>query len=253
VTLRSDARLVWLTARPIAHRGLHDAARSIFENTASAVAAAIAGRYGIEADLQVSADGEAMVHHDDALGRLAEGTGALRDLPAAALKRVAFKTTADRMLTIGELVDLVAGRVALLLELKSRFDGDLRLAARAAAVLARTDAPIAVMSFDPALVAALRRLAPRLVRGITAERHYRAPDWAFLSPVQKLRLQYLLHVRHTRPAFVAYRVDDLAAFAPRVARHMFGLPLLAWTVRSERERALAARFADQVIFEGFRT
>ena len=68
--------LDWLTARPIAHRGLHDAAAGVIENTPSAFAAAIAGDYGIECDLQISADGEAMVHHDDALGRLTEGSAA---------------------------------------------------------------------------------------------------------------------------------------------------------------------------------
>ena len=104
-----SARLAWLTARPIAHRGLHDAARGIIENTACGRRAAIAENYGIEADLQISADGEAMVHHDDALGRLTDGAGALRDWSAAALRRVPFRATADRMLTLGELIDLVAG------------------------------------------------------------------------------------------------------------------------------------------------
>src|SRR5260221_12509944 len=104
----SKSALAWLTARPIAHRGLHDPAQGIIENTASAASAAIAGRYGIEADLQISADGEAMVHHDDVLGRLTDGAGALRDLPSAALKRAAFKATADRMMTLGDLAELVA-------------------------------------------------------------------------------------------------------------------------------------------------
>src|SRR5579864_958074 len=109
-----NPRHPWLTARPIAHRGLHDAARGIIENTATAAAAAIAGGYGIEADLQVSADGEAIVHHDDALGRLTEGEGLLRHRPAAALRRIAYKATAERVLALGDLVDLVAGRTALL-------------------------------------------------------------------------------------------------------------------------------------------
>ena len=247
-----DPRHTWLTAKPIAHRGLHDAARGIIENTAAAAAAAIAGGYGIEADLQVSADGEAIVYHDDALGRLTEGAGLLRDLPAAALTGITYKATAEHLLTLGDLVDLVAGRTALVLELKSRFDGDLRLAARTAAVLARVAGPVAAMSFDPALVIALRQLAPHLVRGIVAERHYRLPHWEALGALQKLELAFLLHGWKSRPDFIAYRVDDLAAFAPRAARLMFALPLLAWTVRSEEHRAMAARYADQMIFEGFR-
>src|SRR2546430_524871 len=89
------ADLDWLIARPVAHRGLHDQ-KSVIENTPSAFAAAIAARYGIECDLQVSADGEAMVYHDDALGRLTEGSGRLDAATAAELKRVAFKATGDR-------------------------------------------------------------------------------------------------------------------------------------------------------------
>ena len=80
--------LKWLTARPIAHRGLHDAATGVIENTASAFAAAIAGGYGIETDLQISSDGEAMVHHDFALGRLTLGSRLLAAMTAAGLKEV---------------------------------------------------------------------------------------------------------------------------------------------------------------------
>jgi glycerophosphoryl diester phosphodiesterase len=241
----------WLTARPIAHRGLHDAAHGVIENTAPAFTAAIAGSYGIETDVQISADGEAMVHHDDALGRLTHGAGALRDMSAADLKRVPFRADAGRMMTLGELTDLVGGRVPLVIELKSRFDGDLRLGERTAAVLAGYRGPAAVMSFDPAPVTALRSLAPRLVRGVVAERHYEPPEWAFLNAAQRLALPLLLHGPQSRPDFIAYRVDDLATLPPRLARSVFSLPLLTWTVRTDAQRAMAARFADQVIFEGF--
>src|SRR5947209_18092167 len=119
----------WLTARPIAHRGLHDAPSGVIENTPSAFRAAVAGGYGIECDLQISADGEAMVYHDDALGRLSDGKGRLDAMTAAELKRVPFRATADRMMTLGELCDFVAGRATLLLELKSPLAADRRLAA----------------------------------------------------------------------------------------------------------------------------
>jgi glycerophosphoryl diester phosphodiesterase len=248
----SKSALAWLTARPIAHRGLHDPAQGIIENTPSAAAAAIAGRYGIEADLQISADGEAMVHHDDTLGRLTDGSGALRDMPAAVLKRVPFRAAADRMMTLGDLLDLVAGRVTLVIEMKTRFDGDLRLAARTAAVLASYRGPVAVMSFDPALIIEMRRIAPHIVRGIIGGRGHPPLFWKLLNPAQRFKLTFLLHAPLTRPAFLAHQVDDLAAMTPRAARLMFGLTLLTWTVRTAQDRMMAARFADQVIFEGFR-
>jgi glycerophosphoryl diester phosphodiesterase len=244
--------LSWLTARPVAHRGLHDVVGAMVENTASAFSAAIAGGYGIECDLQLSADGEAIVHHDAALGRLTEGRGLLRDMSAAALRRVPFRGTADRMIALGELCDLVAGRVALLVELKSAFDGEDRLVRRVADVLRGSTAPVAAMSFDPQHLEALRALAPGLTRGIVAERHYRHADWAGLTAGQRRSMALLLHAPRTRPHFVAYRVADLPALAPLVARHVCGLPLLTWTVRSAQDRAIAARWASQIIFEGFR-
>src|SRR5947209_7387782 len=152
--------LDWLIARPVAHRGLHDAARSVIENTPSAFAAAVAANYAIECDLQISADGEAMVHHDGELGRLTEGSGRLDAMTAADLKRVRFRGTSDGMITAGDLCDLVAGRVTLVIELKSRFNGDLRIASRAAAVFSAYPGPAALMSFDPAQIAALRTIAP---------------------------------------------------------------------------------------------
>src|SRR5260370_32035540 len=111
----------WLTARPVAHRGLHDAARGIIENMPSAAAAGVAANFAIECDIQLTADDEAMVHHDDALGRLTEGSGALLDKTSAELKRVTFKDTPEKMMSLGDLCALVAGRVPLLIEVKSHF------------------------------------------------------------------------------------------------------------------------------------
>ena len=113
--------------------------------------------------------------------------------------------------------------------------------------------PAALMSFDPAPVAALREIAPGLPRGIVAERHYEDSGMdATLTDSQKRSLAFLLHALRTRPHFVAYQVKDLPSPGPWIARHIFGLPLLTWTVRSDADRARARRWADQMIFEGFR-
>ena len=244
--------LDWLIARPVAHRGLHDARAGIIENTPSAFVAAIAGNYAIECDLQLSADGEAMVHHDDTLGRLTLGDGRLDTRTAVELKRAAFRGTADRMITVGDLCDLVAGRVTLVIELKGSFNGDRRLVARAAEVLARYAGPAALMLFDPAQIAALRAIAPGLPRGMVAERRYEPPAWEDLPAASKRAMTYFGHALRTRPQFIAYLVQDLPAAIPCVARNIFGLPLLTWTVRTDADRQRAARYADQMIFEGFR-
>lgn len=241
----------WLTARPVAHRGLHNAARGVIENMPAAFNAAIAAGFTIETDLQLSADGEAMVHHDHALGRLTEGEGLLRGKTAAELRQVAFKATSERMMRLGEFCDHVDGRVPLLIEFKSHFDGDRQLADRVAKVLAGYRGPVALMSFDPDQVMAIRDILPDRPRGITAERHYRDPEWAPLPPHARRAMIGLRHGFRTRPHFIAYRVDDLPAPPPWIARHIFGCALLGWTVRTPEQRARAARYADQMIFEGF--
>jgi glycerophosphoryl diester phosphodiesterase len=241
----------WLTARPVAHRGLHDAARGIIENMPSAAQAAVDGNFSIECDIQLTSDGEAMVHHDDVLGRLTEGSGALRGKTAAELKAVKFHNTPERMMTLGDLCALVAGRVPLVIEVKSHFDGDRKLVKRMAEVLASYSGPAVGMSFDPDQVLALREIMPKLARGIVAEREYTATDWPEASPEQRRDMTHLRHAFRTRPHFVNYQLNDLPAAAPWIARNIFGLPLLGWTVRTPEQRERAARYADQMIFEGF--
>lgn len=241
----------WLTAAPVAHRGLHDATRGIVESTPSAFAAAIAGGFAIETDLQLSADGEAMVFHDDTLSRLTERNDDIRTLNATELKTVRFKTTSDRMLSLGELCEMTAGRVPLVVEIKSRFDGDRRLIKRIADVVRAYQGPLALMSFDPDQVLAIRDHVPDVPRGVVAERYYREEEWQALPPEKVRGMMGLRHAFRTRPHFIAYWIEELPAPAPWIARHIFGCVLLTWTVRTPEQRARAARHADQMIFEGF--
>lgn len=242
----------WLTARPIAHRGLHDRARGIIENMPAAAQAAVSGKFSIECDIQLTADGEAMVHHDDALGRLTEGTGALLGMTSGQLRAVKFKDTSERMMSLGDLCGLVHGRVPLVIEVKSHFDGDRKLVRRMSEVLASYSGPVAGMSFDPDQLLALREKMPALPRGIIAERTYDEADWPEATLAQRQSMLHLRHAFRTQPHFIAYWVDDLPAPAPWIARNIFGLRLLTWTVRTPEQRARAARYADQMIFEEFR-
>jgi glycerophosphoryl diester phosphodiesterase len=241
----------WLTARPVAHRGLHDRARGIIENMPGAAAAAIAANFAIECDIQLSADGEAMVHHDYELDRLTQGSGALLGKTSAELKQMVFKDTPEKMMSLGDLCALVAGRVPLVIEVKSHFDGDRKLVTRMAEVLASYDGPAVGMSFDPDQVVALRELLPTRPRGIIAEREYTEADWPEATAAQRRGMLRLRHALRTRPHFVAWWVDELPATAPWIARNIFGCPLLTWTVHTPEQRAIAARHADQMIFEGF--
>jgi glycerophosphoryl diester phosphodiesterase len=245
------ARLDWML-RPIAHRGLHDTSRGIIENSASAVEAAIAAGYAVEVDLRPARDGVPMVFHDATLDRLTAETGRLAQRDSAALRATRLSGSADGIMSLDDLLRRVAGRVPLLLEVKSDWSGDCSFERTIARALAAYSGHAAVMSFDPGSVAAFRRFAPSLPRGLIAEQFSDPAHWPQLSSLRRFGLRHLAGAVIARPHFIAYHIEALPALAPALARRLLGLPLLTWTVRSEADRAKAAATADAMIFETIR-
>ena len=241
----------WLVAQPIAHRGLHAPAKGVFENTLAAADAAIARGYGIECDVQLSRDGEAMVFHDHELGRLTEAHGPTRERSAAELGALRIGGSDERIPTLTALLDRIDGRVPLVVEVKSRFDGDERLARRTAEILAGETRPVAVKSFDPKVVALLRHIAPRLRRGIVAQARYEGAEWGPTTPEERRGFASFAHWSETQPDFISYRYADLPSQVVVMPRILSGIPVMTWTVRSQAEADRASAFADQIVFEGF--
>lgn len=246
--------LGWLVARPIAHRGLHDRAAGCLENSISAAEAAIALGFGIECDVQLTADGQAVVFHDFVLDRLTAEDGKVVDRTAAELSALALRDSGDFIPTLPAFLDVIGGRVPLVIEIKSRFDGDLRLARRTAEIARDYAAahPVVLKSFDPAIVTALRDLAPGIPRGIVGRADYtHDSDTAHLDQEQRHALANLLHYGESQPDFVSWKVSDLPGAVPYLCREALGLPVMTWTVRTAEERERAALHADQMVFEGF--
>lgn len=239
--------------RPIAHRGLHADKRGIIENTAPAFEAAIAKSYGIECDLQPAAGGVPIVFHDEALNRLVAGKGPVSALTAADLKRLRYKACDTPILTFAELLDLVAGRVPLLVEVKSRFgEPDMTFLKKIAKLANLYRGPVGLMSFDPAIMAALRALSPGVPRGIVSG-SYQGTGWwnRNVTKVRATRLRNLLESGPVAPSFYAYQVGALPTPVTEYVRGVQGLPIFTWTVRTAKDRATAAKHADAMIFEGF--
>ena len=165
----------WLTATPIAHRGLHDRASGVIENTISAARAAIEKGFAIECDVQLSSDGEVFVFHDDALERLTNASGDFKIFSKTEIGSLSLKDTSDHIPTLSEFLDVIAGRVPLICEIKSRFDGSIAAVQRVAEVIASYEGPIALKSFDPIMVEATAHHAPDRPRGFIGESVYDDP------------------------------------------------------------------------------
>ncbi len=239
--------------RPIAHRGLHDAAKGIIENTVPAFEGAIACGYGIECDVRPAGCATPMVFHDLTLERLIEAEGPLAAHEAVALKRLTYRGAGGRMIDLADLLDLVGGRVPLLIEIKSEWEApDARYLQAIADTVADCRGPVALMSFDPAVMAGIRQLAPHIPRGIVSGLFAGDCWWrGKLGAERAYSLTHLLESGPAAPDFYAYDVNALPTPVTRFVREVLGLPLFTWTVRTEEQRETAARWADAPIFEGY--
>jgi glycerophosphoryl diester phosphodiesterase len=241
--------LKWLVDRPIAHRGLHNKSKGILENTTTAFSGAIKNNYAIECDLQRSADGEAMVFHDESLDRLTAEKGLVRSRSVRQLQKLEITGSMDRMQTLDEMLEQVDGRVTLIIELKSQWDGNVSLASQALAVLAGYNGPYALMSFDPDLMASVAALSPHTVRGITADRTV-DKYYSGLPLARRIAMRNFEHLAETRPHFVSYYFRDMPFPAVQNIRSA-GHPVISWTIRSPGQESRARRWSDQITFEGY--
>jgi glycerophosphoryl diester phosphodiesterase len=223
-----DPRVAALGAVPFAHRGLHDA--NVVENSLAAFDAALAAGRGIELDVQVSRDGEAVVFHDYDLDRLTASTGPVAARTAAELSAIGVPSLATALALIG-------GRAPLLIEVKSRSRRVARLCGAVRRALGGYEGPVGVMSFNPEVGRWFAGHAPDVLRGlVVSEEGKRGLRGRIERRLSRLR---------SRADFLACDIRDL----PSRFASGSGLPVFTWTVRTEADRARAAAHADQIIFE----
>jgi glycerophosphoryl diester phosphodiesterase len=243
----------WLVAKPIAHRGLHDKANGIIENTLSAAEAAIARGFPIELDVQLTADNDVVVFHDFELDRLTGETGRIVERNLSDLTRIDISGTmgGDKIPSFRQFLDTIAGRVPLVVEIKSKFNGDMTLTKRVIEILNDYRGPFVIKSFDPQIVTHLRHNAPNITRGFIGELEYASKADTFMTHELRHYLSNMLHFSESQPQFISWKVHNLPCAAPYLARALGNLPLMAWTVRTPEDRARAEKHADQMVFEGF--
>jgi glycerophosphoryl diester phosphodiesterase len=234
-----SADLSWLTARPIAHRGLHDGNRAVWENTLTAFSRAADKNYAIECDVLISKDGVPMVLHDADLRRLTGTEGLVCEKTAAQLRRLKVGGSVDHVPSLREMLDLVKGRVPLVIELKGDPGHDQDLVKAVANELQGYRGHAALMSFDHHLLRKAAADAPGIPLGLTAEgmRDQDIED----------HFSMLAHGIQ----FVSYYVHHMPNRFTSFVREKLQMPMITWTVREETALTKTYELADQATFEGF--
>ncbi len=242
-------------AAPITHRALHDLGAGRPENSPAAIRAAVSAGFGIEIDLQLSADGQVMVFHDYDLDRLCNRPGKVQDHSGAELQKIPLSggTPDDTIPTLGEVLKMVAGKVPLLIEVKDQ-DGALgpntnALEKATAQVLDGYVGPVALMSFNPHSIAACARYAPHISRGLVTGA-FLAKNWEGVSESRLAQLRSIPDYGQVGASFISHRATDLDS--PHVANiRAKGATILCWTIRSLAADTQARKLADNVTFEGY--
>lgn len=229
----------WLTEWEYAHRGLHS--EGVPENSLAAAEAAIEAGMGVECDVQRSAD-EPMVFHDWDVFRLTGEHGDTESLTADQLRRFRYNGSDEAPATLAELLDLVSGRVPLLIEIKSRRGYDVgRTCEQVHYRLRSYQGRHAVMSFDPRVARWFRRNSPETPCGLVM----REDEYGYTQKAWQRRLAFWI----AKPDFLAYHIAALPNKWVAGLRER-GLPILTWTVNSPETRARALLYADALISEG---
>jgi glycerophosphoryl diester phosphodiesterase len=230
----------------VAHRGLWSPTGAP-ENSLAAFQAACAHDYGIELDVQLSADGEAMVFHDATLERMTGEPGRVSDHHTADLVKLKLKGTDETIPTLAEALAVVGHRAMVMIELKTPYGEVGPLEKRVCEILVDHSGPVAVIGFNPYSHAWFAAHHPQILRGLDS---YSYRDNETLAREQRAAYAALEQVGLAKPHFLALGLDILATEPARKLRAK-GMPVVAWTVRNEEQLATARRDADNIIFEGF--
>ncbi|MBV2144609.1 glycerophosphodiester phosphodiesterase [Falsochrobactrum sp. TDYN1] len=231
--------LDWLTKRPIAHRGLHDLNKERWENTLPAFEAAAKAGFAIECDVHLTRDGGVVVFHDDELLRLTGREGRITDLTTAEATALPIGGTIDHVPTLRQVLDLVDGRVPVIIELKGIEGRDDGLVAAVAKDLRSYKGEAAIMSFDHHLIRRFKTDAKGIPGGLTAEG----------TGVRDLEAHFSMLVHEI--SFVSYNVHHLPNPFIRFVREKLHMPAISWTVRDADMQRHSELNVDQVTFEGF--
>jgi glycerophosphoryl diester phosphodiesterase len=217
---------------PIAHRGLWRGAAAP-ENSLAAFEAACAAGYGIELDVRLSADGEAVVFHDETLDRMTAQSGLVEERTAEALTGLTLLGSSEAIPTLQQTLALVGTRAVMLVELKTPAGQDGPLEARTAELLAAHPGPVGVLSFNPDSLAWFADHAPPFARLLNIR------DEADLAGMDRARP----HILSASLQMVDHpRVQDW---------HNAGRALICWTVRSPSQADPLMGQVDNLIFEGY--
>ncbi|PKM61992.1 MAG: glycerophosphodiester phosphodiesterase [Firmicutes bacterium HGW-Firmicutes-4] len=231
-----------------AHRGLHEKDKSVPENSMAAFRKAVEAGYGIELDINQTADGKVVVFHDDDLLRVCGVDKLITQCLSTELTDYRLENTEQTIPFLAEVLKLVDGQVPLIIELKNTKDWQ-QLCVKASHLLDDYVGSYCIESFHPGIVSWFYKNKPGVIRGQLSAGHQSfdgIPRW------QSLLIASIMTNVISRPHFIAYKHQDAHHRLSLWLFRQLGGKLIGWTVRDDDETVGRIKFFDVIIFEFFR-
>ncbi|MCM1387363.1 MAG: hypothetical protein NC231_08555 [Bacillus sp. (in: Bacteria)] len=230
-----------------AHRGLYDNETAAPENSMQAFRKAVDAGYGIELDVQLTKDGIPVIFHDFTLERMCGVSGRIDTLTYEQLQKLFLMQTTEKIPTLKEFLDMVAGRVPLIVELKIEWL-NLALCPAVQEMLAKYQGVYCIESFNPLALLWYRRHHKEVMRGQLSTNFRRESN---SRNVFHFLLSHLLMNWVTSPDFVAYNCQFKEEPGRRLCRKLYKNLSVAWTVKSQKQLESLKKDFDLFIFDSF--
>ena len=237
--------LAWLKHDLIAHRGLHKADQSIPENSITSFKEAMKLGYSIELDVNLLKDGQVVVFHDHQLNRLFQMDKTLDELTYEDIKDLTFEN-GDYIPLLKEALDLVDGKVNLLIELKPH-GNVVKLCENFMNIMKDYHGNFAVFSFHPKVVYYLKKHHPNVIRGQISE-YFKDNDR--MPKFMKFLMKRLFFNRFTKPDFISYGIYDMPnKYLDKNKKK--GITIISYAARSQQDFDFVKSHYDNIVFEYF--
>lgn len=246
--LKKNPMLESFEGHHYAHRGIHDNESSVPENSLTAFELAIKGGYGIELDVQLTKDLVAVVFHDYDLKRACGVNKKISDLEYKDLLDYKLFKSQERIPTFSQVLDLIGGRVPIIVELKIPLKPHSTCMA-ASEQLKNYKGLYCIESFNPLGLGWYKKHYPKIVRGQLSTDFIKEKIDG--SRVQYFLLKHLLFNFHTKPDFIAYHHKYKRGLSFSICRKLYKTLAIAWTIKSQEQLDESKEYYDLYIFEGF--
>ena len=248
-SFRRHSVLSAMMGKRYGHRGLHSAENGAPENTMAAFERCVVHGFGFEFDVRLTADGKLMIMHDDSTLRMTGTDLRISRTSSDELDKLRVGQTEERIPYFSQVLEMVSGRVPLIIELKAENGNHAQLCEAVERELSSYKGEYVVESFDPRVVRWYKLNRPQTARGqLTEDFNSRNSD---LTKTLGFVMHNYLTNFLTRPDFIAMRLADREGFTHKMLKNVFGARTVVWTAQTEQEMKQCESEGDTVIFENF--